>query len=297
MTPSKMITQLIEQLFEPAARAARRGDANQIRAVLAELRLIWKSKRTKATPPEVIELAQGMTFAMEGILGVVLASAGADSRYSLVTSRKYALPVLHFLGKRARAHARVHGRYEVTFQQNSPPSMKMGELAGAVGVLPQNIGDLIKAMADCELVTISDQGAERRVTITDIGIQVLDASKPGWQLSEIDHDDLDKRLEEYAEDAARQLAFISRVSAAQSQELYPATEKNSSAAHGHFVDMRIGWHEKNRNAGGYFARKSPGHDFDAHKQYSEIKTRTQNKRNRLDMTQLVIAQELARGGR
>lgn len=223
------LTQQFEQLFEPAARAARRGDADQIRKVLESVRSIWKSfrKRTKVDAEE--ELARGMTFAIEGILGTVLASAGADARHALLEGRKYALPVLHALGKKARSSA------------NDPTtpdgSMRMGELAKAVGVLPQNIGELVDAMSDCGLVRSTNQGVARCVTITEIGAQMLEAAKPGWQLMNVDQDLVEERLEESFGRAMEQFQAMG-----QSQEPYCVNLVG-------YMDMHVG-----RSA---FAKRSP----------------------------------------
>jgi DNA-binding MarR family transcriptional regulator len=185
------LTQRFERLFEPAARAARQGDPDQIREVLGSVRAVWKrfSKRKKGDTAGVAEeLARGMAFAIEGILGIVLASAGADARQALLEGRKHALPVLHALGKQARARA------------NDPAvpdaSLQMSEIAKAVGVLPQNLGELIDAMRDCGLVKTTHQGQARRVTISDIGVHLLEAAKPGWQLMNVDQDLMNERIEE-----------------------------------------------------------------------------------------------------
>ena len=185
------LTQQFEQLFEPAARAARQGDPEQIREVLESVRAIWGRFRKRKKGDAVgaaEELARGMTFAIEGILGIVLASAGADARHAQLKGRKHALPILHALGKKARAGA------------NDPAapdeSLRMGELAKAVGALPQNLGELIDAMRDCGLVTTTHQGSARRVRISDIGVQLLEAAKPGWQLTNVDQDLMNERIEE-----------------------------------------------------------------------------------------------------
>lgn len=193
------LTERIEQLFEPAARAARRGDADQIRGVLNKLHSIWKSDRKLKKVNAAEELARGMTFAIEGMLGILLASSGADARHALIEGRKYALPVLHVLGKKAHASAND--------PRQPDASLQMGELAKLVGMYPQNLSELVKAMGDCGLVSASDQGQARHVVITDVGLEILEASKPGWQLLNLDQDDLlNQRLEEAVRQAQKTFA-------------------------------------------------------------------------------------------
>jgi len=204
MRSKTSLAERIEQLYEPAARAARRGDAAQIENVLKELRSIWKSDRNSNSADAA--LAKGMTYSIEGILGIVLASAGADARQSLVEGRKYALPILHALGRKAREST-------LTLRASRPTSegsLRMGDLAVAVGALAQNIGELVKTMSDCGLVTLTEEGAAKRVVLTPLGAQLLEACKPGWQVTEVDHDPLTQRLEEKVRLASQELAELAQ---------------------------------------------------------------------------------------
>jgi hypothetical protein len=170
----------IEQLFEPAARAARRGDADQIQRVLKALRGIWqKSAKQRAGKKADQEMARGMTFAIEGLLGIILASAGADARHALL-GRKHAVPILHVLGKKARQALSGAPNTE------SDAGVQMGDLARAVGAQPQNIGELVYSMRDCGLVNVEEEGQVRRVTLTEAGIQMLEANMPGWQVLDLE---------------------------------------------------------------------------------------------------------------
>jgi hypothetical protein len=194
----------IQQLFEPAARAARRGDPGQIRKVLDELHGIWTQSRRKRKKVQAAEeLARGMTYALEGVLGVILATAGADARRALVEGRKYALPILHALGKKAREAASA-GESSGSGAYSDAAAIQKGRLAEIVGMLPQNIGELIQAMSDCDLITVSGRGTANHVALTDTGARMLEALKPGWQIMQVDQDPLGRRLEEGIQAAVRQ---------------------------------------------------------------------------------------------
>jgi len=195
------LVERIEQLYEPAARAARRGDPDQIKSVLEELRSLWRSHRDSREADA--EVAKGMTYSIEGILGIVLATAGADARQALIEGRKYALPILHALGQKAREA--VLAAASTDQGRATQGSLRMGDLATKVGALPQNIGELVKTMSDCGLVTLAEEGTARLVALTPLGAQLLEASKPGWQLTDVDHDPLTQRLEEKVRLALQQL--------------------------------------------------------------------------------------------
>lgn len=179
----------IEQLFEPAARAARRGDAEQIQRILNTLRSIWKKISNKPTRKKAdLEMARGMTFAIEGLLGIVLASAGADARHTLL-GRKHAVPLLHVLGGKARqAQLSEPGT-------GTDAAVSMGDLAKAVGARPQNMGELVYAMRDCGLVNVEEQGPARKVTITEIGVRMLEAHLPGWQVTGLEQEARNEELQ------------------------------------------------------------------------------------------------------
>ena len=189
------IAERIQRLFEPAARATRRGDPVQIRKVLDELRLIWKSGRSRKQAARDEELARGMTFALESVLGIVLATSSVDAQRSLVEGRKYALPILHALGRKARQGAQST-QSSATQLNNSASSIKKGELARTVGMLAQNIGELVNSMQDCGLVSVTDEGPTSRVAITETGLEILEAVRPGWQVQQVDQDTLIQRLDE-----------------------------------------------------------------------------------------------------
>jgi hypothetical protein len=198
----------IQQLFEPAARAARRGDPGQMRKVLDELHGIWTQSRRKRKKVQAAEeLARGMTYALEGVLGVILATAGADARRALVEGRKYALPILHALGKKAREAASA-GKISGSGAYSDAAAIQKGRLAKIVGMLPQNIGELIQAMSNCDLITVSGRGTANHVALTDTGAQMLEAIKPGWQIMQVDRDPLGRRLEEGIQAAVRQYKEI-----------------------------------------------------------------------------------------
>jgi DNA-binding MarR family transcriptional regulator len=198
----------IEQIFEPAARAARRGDVAQIRKVLDELHRIWsRSGRKGKKARQNEDVARGMTFALEGVLGIILATAGADARRALVEGRKYALPILHALGRKARESAHA-GDASSSGPHGEGASIQKGRLADIVGILPQNIGELIQAMSDCGLVTVSGKGSADHVVLTEIGAQMLEAMKPGWQGTQVEQDQISRRLDEDIQAAVQQYKAV-----------------------------------------------------------------------------------------
>jgi DNA-binding MarR family transcriptional regulator len=180
------LTESIERLFEPVARAVRRGDLQQLKTARDRLDTIWKSQlKNKSKKSQSEELARGMTFALEAVLGFALGRADADARRTLVDSRKHALPVLHALGLKARK-ATAHSQRSCSLDRSEfKPHMKLRELADAIGIKPQNIGELIDAMSDVGLVEASDRSTSRLVSISEAGAQTLEASLPGWQLMDV----------------------------------------------------------------------------------------------------------------
>src|SRR5262245_38288748 len=132
------LTAEIEKLFEPVARAVRRGDESQIQRALSELRAIWKRFADSEGQDEI--RARGMTFALEAVLGFALARVAADARRTLVESRKHALPMLQALGQRLNP---VQEKDSVDGSM-----MSFRELADVVGAKPQNISDLLGAMSE-----------------------------------------------------------------------------------------------------------------------------------------------------
>jgi len=98
------LTEAIQGLFEPAAHAVRRGDPDQMRSVVDELRQLWRAVAAEASAALLADpIAQGMSAAIEGVVGAALARSGADARRRLVESRRHALNILHALGRAARA--------------------------------------------------------------------------------------------------------------------------------------------------------------------------------------------------
>jgi hypothetical protein len=204
------ISERIQQLFEPAARATRRGDALQIRKVLDELRLIWRSAQPKKKVERDVEVARGMTFALESVLGIVLATSGADAQRALVGGRKYALPILHALGRKARESVQTSQSSGIQLNE-SVASIKKGELARTVGMLAQNIGELVNTMKDCGLVSVTEEGPASRVAITDAGLEMLESARPGWQVQQVDRDTLGQHLDEILTAALQELQGLSHV--------------------------------------------------------------------------------------
>lgn len=168
----RSLPEALERLYEPAARAARLGDAGLIREVLEEIRLNWQGAIKRSSQEEKL-LAQGMRFAIEGVLGIVLASAEADARYQLLHERYLALPLMHSLGLKARAFVQGADKRE---------DHSLKELADGLGIPLLRIKGLLPEMQKCGLVSGSGRGAGQRFSITNIGVELLEAEKPGWQL-------------------------------------------------------------------------------------------------------------------
>ncbi len=175
-------------LLEHSARAARRGDPAQITEVLTKIQRIWRAHRNERNGKEHL-VAQGMSEAMEGMLGVILAASESDARRSLVETRKHTLSILRVLAKQARNAQRQSSSNE--------KYIRMGQLAEAVGVLPQNVGGLVREMSESGLVEVMTRGQQKQVAITGIGAEFLEACSPGWQVSEGTTKEHFARLVEY----------------------------------------------------------------------------------------------------
>lgn len=172
-----------ERLLEPASRAIRRGDPRQLDAVIKRLRALWSADLASTTTGDDRSIARGMTMALEAVLGFALARSAGDARHALVESRKHALPILHALGLNARKVRQALPREEVSSAPGEESSMSVTELAREIGAEPQNLGELLDSMVDCELIATKTRGSSRRVWITHEGLSMLESTQPGWQVT------------------------------------------------------------------------------------------------------------------
>jgi hypothetical protein len=167
----------IQQFFEPVSRAIRRGDEQQMTRLVDSLAKLWKD--TKPAERKEAAQAQGMTAALEGVLSFALARSRGDAQYTLLTGRKYGLPVLHALAKQARAAALP--KSSKASQAIVTEYMTLSELARSVGAKAQNLSSLIDEMEECGLLKSTYRGVARYLSISEPAIALLEAMSPGWQ--------------------------------------------------------------------------------------------------------------------
>lgn len=176
------LVESLERLLEPIARAVRRGDAVQMKALSASIRSAWAMAAQQDSNVEATLLARGMTKALEGVLSFACARSGSDARATLVKSRKYALPVLHALGERARVALHEGLVTKENLWEDDRASLSVSDLEHKTGVLAQNLKGLIDAMEDCDLLRTERRGQKKNVFLTEDGLAVLDSVTPGWQV-------------------------------------------------------------------------------------------------------------------
>lgn len=167
----------IETLLEPAARAARRGAAEQIKQVLTKLRAAQRNFLRTAPADHEREMARGMVVAIEGMLGYVLASSGDDHRFEILSRYPYALGLMAIIGKHARK-ALMDGKVEESAIQAS-------EIAKAAGVTVTRLKPILEALSGCGIVLERGKRAELSYELTRTGAHLLEAQWPGWQTTKI----------------------------------------------------------------------------------------------------------------
>lgn len=166
-----------ERLLEPAARAARRGDAEQIRAVLSKVRSAQRTFLRDNPSESLIETARGMVFALEGILGIVLGCSAADRRYETLRRFPYALHIMAIIAQKAR---------QVLLSGSAgAKAIREKELAEAAGLELSRIRPLIEALLTCGIITARIEKTETYFEITAEGAHLLEAGYPGWQILRI----------------------------------------------------------------------------------------------------------------
>ncbi len=164
-----------ERLLEPAARAARRGDAEQVKAVLSKLRAAHKKFMRERPPESSVETVRGIVLALEGILGIVFAGAAADCRYETLQRFPYALQIMALIAKKAR-----QGLLSAAKQ---PAAMSSKELAGLTGLEIARLTPILEALTTARIITCTADAAEAYFEITSEGAHLLEAEWPGWQVS------------------------------------------------------------------------------------------------------------------
>ncbi len=165
----------IEKLFEPIARAARRGDAQQIRQVLTKLRAAQRNFMRGTPEDSERDMVRGMIIAIEGILGIVLAGSGADHRFEILSRYPYALSVMAVLGRHARA-ALLGG-------QVKEQAMRADEIENETGISFARIQPIMKALVEGGIVLEQDKGSGLNYELTGIGAELLESQWPGWQVA------------------------------------------------------------------------------------------------------------------
>lgn len=166
---------LFERLLEPAARAARRGDPEQIKSVLLKLRAAQKKFMREKRPDSPVETVRGMVLAIEGILGIVLGCADADRRYETLQRFPYALQVMALVAKKARRSGLSSAKIS--------PAMSSKELSTLSGVEIERLVPLLDALTENHSLTRKKDRQETYFEITPQGARLLEAQWPGWQVS------------------------------------------------------------------------------------------------------------------
>lgn len=163
MPLSTSYTSAIQALVEVTSRTVRRGRAKELEELHREMNSIVQ-KLPKPVDDYELGYGNGMFHALRGTIEFAFFRSKNDKLVEDLRARRHTVPALHELARAKIANEKI----------------SIGELSEALGVLPQNMGAVVKFLEERELVNTHRQGVSRIVAVTTQGVEALSLVMPEW---------------------------------------------------------------------------------------------------------------------